>query len=325
MVNRRRFLQASAALGSLGSFAPGVLGQVTAKTVRVLVGFPAGGTADFIGRNLAAKLRGDYAATVIVENKPGARGSVVVAALSSTEPDGSVLLLAPHSMLTLYPHVVRNLPYDPKVLVPAAIVATHEFALAVGQAVPAGTLAEFFQWCKANPKLALYGTQGSGTTHHFLGYMLSKATGVPMTPVPYKGAAPGVQDLLAGQIPAFMVPLGDIVPHHRSGRVRILGTSGLQRSRFVPEVPTFEEAGFPGVIAMERFGVFVRAGSSSATVEAVNKSVLAVLEQPDFRSSLEKISYEPQGSTPQEFVAIIKREHERWGGIVHASGFKAED
>lgn len=310
----------------VGVYPPAALSQtVMSKPVKVLVGFPPGGTADFIARSLAAKLRDTYAATVIVENRPGARGAVVVAALMNAEPDGTVLYLAPHSTITLYPHVIRKLPYDPADLMPVAVVATHEFALAVGTAMRASNLQEYFQWCKANPKNALYGTLGSGTTHHFLGYMLSQATGVTLTPVPYKGAAPGVQDLLGGQIASMMVSLGDIVPHDRSGKVRILATSGLQRSRFVPDVPTFQEAGFPSVVAIERFGVFLRAGTPASIVESVNKAVLGALDQPDFRAVLEKISYEPHGSNTQEFTAIVKSEYERWRGIVRASGFQAAD
>lgn len=320
---QRRILLAAAGIAAL---APGAARAQPRPLARIVVGFPPGGTADVIGRALAEKLRGHYAANVIVENKPGARASAAIQALNAAEADGDVIYLAQHSIIILYPHVYRKLTFNPLTdMLPAGSVGSFDFALSVSPSVPARNLAEFVQWVKANPKMAAYGSLGNGTTAHFLGFMLSTAAGgLDWNHVPYKGAGPGVQDLLAGQIPSLIGPLGDIAPHHRAGKARVLATSGPKRSRFLPDVPTFEEAGYKGLLATERFGVFLKRGTAPAVVERVNRAVNAALAQEDFRAMLEKVSYEPLATSPQEFEAILKSEHARWGGIVKASGFSED-
>lgn len=324
MLTRRKFLLSAAAAAAAGALP--ARAQTVIPLARILVGFPPGGTADVIARGLAEKLRGGYAAKVIVENRPGARAATVMQALMAGDTEGGTLYLAPHSMTTLYPHVYRTLAFDPLTdVIPVSIVATFEFALSVAANVPARTVPEFIQWCKANPKLAAYGSLGNGTTAHFMGFMLSQAaSGIDWNHVPYKGAGPGVQDLLGGQIPSLIGPLGDIAPHHRAGKVRVLATSGTQRSPFLPDVPTFEEAGYKGVIATERFGIFLRKGTPPAVVTRLNREVVNALRQEDFRTTLEKLSYNPRSSSPQEFDAIIKSEYARWGAIVKASGFSED-
>ncbi|MDP3135771.1 MAG: tripartite tricarboxylate transporter substrate-binding protein, partial [Burkholderiaceae bacterium] len=305
MIDRRTLLRAASVTAAIGPFA--VAAQAPRPLARIIVGFPPGGTADVIGRALADKLRGNYATNLIVENKPGARGSVASSALLASEPDGQVIYIAPHSMVTMYPHVYRKLNYDPVLdLIPAATLGSFEFALSVSQALPVRTLAEFVQWAKANKNAAAYGSLGNGTTAHFLGVMFAGAAGIDWNHIPYKGAGPGVQDLLAGQIPSLIGPVGDIAVHHRAGKVRVLATTGAKRSRFLPEVPTFDEAGYKGLLATERFGVFLRRDSAPALVQRVNRDVNQALAQEDFRATLLKLSYEPLTTTPQEFGAIIK-------------------
>jgi tripartite-type tricarboxylate transporter receptor subunit TctC len=321
MLNRRSLLAAA----GLGALAGPSAGQTPRPVARIIVGFPPGGTADVIGRALAERLRGTYAANVIVENKPGARGAVAIQPLLAGDPDGNVIYIAPHSMITMYPHVYRKMPYDPLAdMLPVATLASFGFALSVSSQVPAQDLAQFVRWAKDPKNKAAYGSLGNGTTAHFLGYMLSSAAGLELNHVPYKGAGPGVQDLLAGQIPSLIGPVGDIAVHHRAGKVRVLATSGTQRSRFLPEVPTFEEAGYKGLIATERFGVFLRRGTPQAIVEKLNQDVNLALRHEDFRGTLEKLSYEPLSTTPQGFEAIIKAEYGRWGAIVKASGFSED-
>lgn len=322
MTPRRTLLAAL----SLAALHPALALAQPRPLARIVVGFPPGGTADVIGRALAEKLRGQYAANVIVENKPGARGSVAIQAVNAAEAEGDVIYIAPHSIVTLYPHVYRKLPFNPLTdMLPAGSLASFEFALSVSPSVPVRNLTEFVQWVKANPKTAAYGSLGNGTTAHFLGFMLSTAAGgLDLNHIPYKGAGPGVQDLLAGQIPSLIGPVGDIAQHHRAGKARVLATSGLQRSRFLPDVPTFEEAGYKGLFATERFGVFLKRGTPPAVVDRVNRAVNAALAQEDFRATLERVSYEPLATTPQEFDGILKSEHGRWAGIVKASGFSED-
>lgn len=322
MVRRRKLLAAF----SLAALTPALALAQPRALARIIVGFPPGGTADVIGRALAEKLRGSYAENVIVENKPGARAAVAIQALNAAGPGGDALYIAQHSIVTLYPHVYRKLPFNPLMdMVPAGSLASFEFALSASPSVPAKNLAEFVQWVKANPRSAAYGSLGNGTSAHFLGYMLSAAAGgLEWNHIPYKGAGPGVQDLLAGQIPSLIGPVGDIAQHHKAGKARVLATSGPKRSRFLPDVPTFEESGFNGLLATERFGVFLKRGTGPAVVERVSRAVTAALAQDDFRAMLEKLGYEPLATTPQEFEAIMKSEHARWGSIVKASGFSED-
>lgn len=321
MIQRRTLVTAA----TLAALAPATaLSQARRPLARIVVGFPPGGTADVIGRGLAEQLRGRYASNVIVENKPGALGAVAIQTVNAAEPDGGVIYIAPHSMITMYPHVYRTLPYDPVAdMIPAGTLASFEFALSVAASVPASTLAEFVQWAKAHPGTA-YGSLGAGTTAHFLGFMLSNSAGdLKLNHIPYKGAGPGVQDLLAGHIPSLVGPVGDVTQHHRAGRVRVLATSGAKRSRFLPDVPTFQEQGYPDLFATERFGVYLTRGSSPQTIQRVNEAVNAALRHDAFRATLEKLSYEPLATTPKEFEAILQAEGARWGRVIQSSGFTA--
>ncbi len=322
MIQRRNFVAAA----TLAALAPATtLAQARHALARIIVGFPPGGTADVIGRGLAEQLRGKYATNVIVENRPGARGSVAIHALKAAEPDGSVIYIAPHSMITMYPHVYRTLSYDPVAdMVPAGTLASFEFALSVAASVPVRNLAEFVQWAKARPGTA-YGSLGAGTTAHFLGHMLSdSAGGLQLNHIPYKGAGPGVQDLLAGHIPSLVGPVGDVTQYQQTGRVRVLATSGPKRSRFLPDVPTFQEQGYPDLLATERFGVYLTRGSSPQTIQRVNVAVNEALRQDAFRATLEKLSYEPLATTPGEFEAILQAEGARWSRVIQSSGFTAD-
>ena len=326
MNNRRDFLISSAALLAAGGL-PAARAQTLGKPARILVGFPPGGTADLIGRQLAQRLRGAYAPSVVVENRPGALQAVIVQALLSAEPDGSTLFLAPHSISGLYPHVYRKLPYDPLTdLMPVSVVCSFEFCMAVAANVPARTLPEFVALAKSNPKYAIYGSLGLGTSFHFLGSMLEQAAGVKLTHIPYKGAAPTVQAGLAGEVPSIIGPIGDIAQHHASGKLRVIATSGTQRSQFLPDVPTFEEQGYRGVTGKERFGVYVRRNTPVPVVEAASRAIVTALQDPELRAAIEKMSYyEPRGSTPQEFEGYIRAEYRMWQGVVKASGFTPED
>jgi tripartite-type tricarboxylate transporter receptor subunit TctC len=321
---KRRQLVAAAAAMAAGTW-PAAHAETVDKVTRILIGFPPGGTADVISRTLAERLRGTYAPTILVEHRPGARGVAVMNALLGAEADGSTILLMPHAVMTLWPHVYRNLPYDAfRDLRVVAMVATLEFALAVHPALPARNLNEFLAWGRANPQRALYGTLGPGSSPEFLGFQLSQDAGVKLTPVPYRGSAPGVVDLLGGQTPSWIGPLGDIIQHHASGKARIIATSGTARSRFLPDVPTFIEQGFPQVSLEERWGVFVRKETPSAIADALASQLLEAVRHPEYRATTDKITYEARGASGPQFAAIIQREHERWRGIVKASGYTPE-
>lgn len=325
---RRRVLAASGAAAALAAMPGLARAQVLAKPARLLVGFPPGGSIDAIARVLAEKMRPAYASSVVVENHPGTRGAVVVGAMLRADADASVFHIAPHSICTLWPHVYAKMTFDPlRDLVPVSTISNFDFCLAVRASVPAGNPAEFIEWYKTNPKQnGLFGIQGVvGGTPHFLGLLFAQSAGIDLTPVPYKGTAQGIQDLLGGQVLAWMGPLGDIEPFYKSGKVKIIATSGVKRSRFSPQVPTFTEAGHPSVLQQERFGIWVRAGTSAAAVQNLNKHLLDALETPEVRGICERNASDVAGSTPAEFDAIIRRENERWRGIVRAAKYVPEE
>src|SRR6185503_722018 len=263
MLTRRRFL-GSAALGLL----PFPVRAQGLDTARIIVGFPPGGTTDVMARKVADKLRGGYARSVIVDNRPGAGGQLGVVVLKDSPPDGSTLLLTPSSMLSIYPYTFRTLQYKLEDVAPVSLAMHTHHVFSVGPAVPESvkTLQDFFAWAKANPDKAVYGSPGAGSMPHLIGVLLTKASGTEIRHVAYRGSAPGIQDLLGGQISSFLGPVGDVLTHSKAGKVRVLGSSGKERDKFLPAVPTMAEQG----IAMglrEWYAFFMPAKSSADTVQ----------------------------------------------------------
>jgi tripartite-type tricarboxylate transporter receptor subunit TctC len=330
MLTRRRFLTASACSGlacALPSLAPQARAQVIAKSARILVGFPAGGSVDFVARLLVDQVKA-YAPSMIVDNSPGAGGRAALDALKTSASDGSVMILTPGDQITLFPHVYKKLGYDPlRDFIPVTTVCTVQFLLTVGPMVPSQvcTLADFVEWCRANPRLATYGTPGAGSRPHFLGVALARTAAFEFVHVPYKGAAPAMQDLLGGQIPATFNVISNTLPHIQSGTLRALATTAPQRSLLLPQVPTMREAGYPALEAVEWFGVFVPVATPAATVTALNAAIHRALETDAVKEGLAKQSFDVAGSSPGDFVQLIKSDTERWREVVRSSGFKPID
>jgi tripartite-type tricarboxylate transporter receptor subunit TctC len=262
---------------------------------------------------------------MIVENRPGAGGRIALDTLRGAEPDGSLLALTPGDQVTLFPHVYQKLSYDPlKDFIPVTTVCTFPFLLAVGPMVPpnVATLAQFIEWCRANPKLATYGSAGVGTRPHFLGVTLARAAGFEFVHLPYKGGAPAMQDLLGGQIPATISVFSNAYPHVQAGSLRALAITGPQRSPLLPSVPTAREAGYPAMEAVEWFGLFVPAKTPTDIVSSLHSSVQLALQTDPVKSGMARQSFEVTTTARNDFVALIKADTQRWGEVVKASGFK---
>ena len=323
---RRRFVMSCAALAA-APYASGPSAQ-TVKTVRIIVPFPAGGGTDVLARLVAEKLRGSYADAAIVENRVGASGRIGIEVVKNAEPDGSTLLFTPDFPLTVYPHSFRKLAYDPLVdFAPVAIVARSNLALAAGPALPANirTVAEFIAWAKSNPKNALYATTSPGGTPHFVGVMLARDAGLDIAPVHYKGGAQALQDLLGGQIALSVNPVGELLPHVKSGKIRVLATTGPARSHFLPDTPTMVESGYPQIIVAPWLGFLAPARSPVETVARLSAAIGAAVKLPEVAQSFEKFGNEPAPSNPATLAATIRADLAAWGPIVKASGFTAED
>ena len=327
MLSRRCFFTTSASAGlacALGGFTATACAQTLAKNARLLVGFPPGGSLDVVARLLVEHTRG-YASSMIVDNRPGAGGRIALEALKAGEPDGSLLALTPGDQVTLFPHVYQRLTYDAlQDFVPVTTVCTFPFLLAVGPMVPANVsaLAQFIEWCRANPRLATYGSPGAGTRPHFLGATLARAAGFEFVHLPYKGGAPAMQDLLGGQIPAAISVFSNAFPHVQAGSLRALAITAPQRSPLLPNVPTAREAGYPAMEAVEWFGLFLPAKTPTDIARTLHSSVQQALQTDAVKTGLAKQSFDVAAISQNDFVALIRADTERWGEIVKASGFK---
>jgi tripartite-type tricarboxylate transporter receptor subunit TctC len=292
----------------------------------MLVGFGAGGAIDVIARMLVEGMKG-YSASFIVDNRPGAGGRLALEALKNSSADGTVMVLTPASMITVFPHVYKTLGYDAfRDFIPVTTVCSFPFLITVGPMVPAdvATLADFVKWCSANPRQATYGTAAAGSMLHFAGVTLAKAGGFEFVHLPY-GGPNGLQDLLGGRIAATIYPIGTALPHVRSGGIRALATTGAQRSRLLPGVPTVREAGYPALEAEEWIGVFVPAKTPVEIVNRLSEAVRGRVNTETFKTNLVGLAVNPAGETPEEFAQLIKSDFDRWGPIAQASGFSPQD
>lgn len=327
MTDRRHLLLALGALGAFAAAPRAALAQAPLPdTARILTGFPPGGTLDVIARRLADKLRGTLARTVLVENKPGAGGRLAVDDLRRSAADGSTLLVTPASMITLYPHLYPKLSYGLDDVAPVCGATTVVFGLAVGPAVPASvhTLKDFLDWARANPAKASFGSPGAGSPPHYLGALLEKESGVALNHVPYRGTVPGVQDTLGGQIASFSGPIGDYLPHVKTGRLRVLATSGAVRSRFLPEVPTFTELGLKALEQVEWYGFFLPGKAAPELVVRHAAALRAAMTAPDMAEALAPFGLEVAATPTAQLARAVRDEHAAWAPVVRRVGFTPE-
>jgi tripartite-type tricarboxylate transporter receptor subunit TctC len=323
-MKRRRLLFATLAL----PLAARARAQTTAKTLRIIVPFPAGGGTDVAARLIADKLRGNYAPAVIVENRVGASGRTGVEAVAHAAPDGTTLLFTPDFLMTVYPHSFKKLGYDPLAdFAPIALIARSGLALAAGPALPAQvkTVRQYVDWARANPKQAFYATTAAGGTPHFVGVMLARDAGVALSPVHYKGGAPALQDLMGGQIAVSINPIGELLPQLQGGKVRVLAVTSDKRSKFLPDVPTMAESGLPNIVISPWLGFFAPAKTPADLVKRLANGVTDATQHGEAQIGMLKLGMEPQAMTPLAFREVLRADLERWGPIVKASGFKAQD
>lgn len=323
-LTRRQTLAGAAALTAAGW--PLWAAAQGTEAARVLCGFPPGGTTDAVSRRVADKLRGVLAAAVLVENKPGAGGRLAVEELKRSAPDGSTLLMTPASMITLYPHIYTKLTYGIDDVTPVCTAGIIEFGFGVGPAVPetVRNLKDFLAWAKANPAQANFASPGAGSPPHLLGALLSKESGVELRHVPYRGSAPGLQDLLGGQVASMSSPVGDYLQYLKAGKLRLLATSGAKRSRFTPEVATYMEQGFKPLEMREWYGFFLPGKASADLVQRAATAIRAAVAMPDVVEGFAALGVEASANTPAELAAAVKSENAAWGPIVKRVGFTPE-
>jgi len=293
----------------------------------VITGFPPGGTSDTISRRVAARLQPGYGKSVVVENRTGAGGQIAIQAVKAMPADGSVILQTPMSMLGVYPHIYKKLQYDPVAdLTPASLGAVFDFGFAVGPAVPAGVrnIAEFLAWCKANPTLANFGSPAAGSVPHFIGVLIGRSAGVDLNHVPYRGTQPAILDMIGGQVQAVSGPVGEFTQHVAAGKCRLLATTGSQRNRFAPTVPTLVEQGLRDMAFSEWFGFYLPGNAPADVVQRANAALRAALSAPDTVEGLALMGLESRSSSSAELAALLRTDTDRWAPLVKAIGFTAD-
>lgn len=321
---RRRLLRAVLLL--LGSGA----GPVRAQTnpPRLVLGFGAGGTSDVAARAMSASLREAMGGEVLVENRVGAGARIALEHVRTAAADGSVAILVPDATMTLYPHVYRQLNYEPeRDFAPVARVANLAIALYVGAMVPATitNVAEYIAWVRADARRATYGSPAAGATPHFVGEMFARRAGLNLTAVHYRGSVPGIQDLIGGHLPAFFGAVPDGAVMASSGRVRALATTGPRRSSATPLVPTFAEQQFGGLVVEDGLGVYLPAAAPQRVVVRLAEALEKAIDTPDVRRGYETIGLDRAFEAPDAFAQRLRRERSRWAAIVLETGFKAVD
>jgi len=317
----RRELLVAAALAPL---APA--GWAQARTSRVVVGFAPGGAADGLARLLSDKLRVALAQTVVVDNRVGAAARIAVEYVRTAPADGSVMALVPDATMFLYPHVYKGLSYDPaRDFIPVTRMIGMSLAMFVGPGVPESvkTVADYVGWVRSNTKNLVYGTPAAGATPHFTGAIFARAAGLDMTPVHYKGGAPGIQDLAGGQVPVFFGSVSDGAAMVQAGKVRALATSGTKRTGLLPEVPTFQELGYKDLVVEDGLGVYLPAQAPAEVVARLNAAVQDALKTRDLQDPIRNWGFDLSGEGPTEFAARLAQERKRWEPIVKATGFTA--
>jgi tripartite-type tricarboxylate transporter receptor subunit TctC len=330
MWNRRDLLLRGAGLSAMAiSGLPQLArAQLLNGNAYIVSGFPAGGMGDNVARPVAEKLRGRYATNVLVDARTGAGGRIAVEYAKRAAPDGLTILQIPSSPMVLYPHTYKKLNYDPLTdFAPVTSTVTYAFSFTAGPGLPAEikTVADFVKWAKAHPKEATYGVPAAGSALHFVGMMLQRDAGIEMTSVPYRGGAPLLNDVVGGQVPVSFNVVGEVMPYVRSGKLRSLAITSAERSPFLPEVPTLVEQGYKDIAVEEWLGWFLPAKTPADIVQALNKQVREALSAPDYIAQLATFGLQPNHQSPEEFARRVRADYDKWGPIVRATGFTAED
>ena len=325
-VSRRQLVQATGAAALLASVGRNALAQVLENT-KIIAGFAPGGTADTVSRRVADKLQPGFVKSAVVENKTGAGGQIAVQFVKSAAPDGGTLLLTPMSMLGIYPHTYKKLPYDPVAdLMPVSAAAIFDYGLAVGPMVPASVknVPDFLAWCRANPAQANFGSPAAGSSPHFIGTLLGRAGNVDLRHVAYRGTQPAVLEMIGGQIAAVSGPTGEFTQHVAAGKCRLLSTSGPKRGKFTPNTPTLLEQGFKDMAFTEWFGFFLPAKTPQDIVLRLNAGIRSALTSQDVIDGLAVSYLEVLPTSPAQLAAMLKADTELWGPLVRAVGFTPE-
>ena len=318
------FVRGIVAFAACAAFGAAFAQDYPNKPVRIVVPFPAGGGTDILSRAIGQKLTERWKQTVIVDNRPGGGANIGAEAAARSPADGYTLFMA-STIHSINPSLYPKLSYDIlKDFTAIALLAETAQVLVVHPSVPANNLAEFVALLKAKPGQLSYSSAGNGSQPHLAAELFKSMTGTNMVHVPYKGAPPAMNDLIAGHVAASFATSPSAVPAAKSGKVKALGVSSNQRIPPLPDVPTIAEAGVPGYEASGYFGLMGPAGMSPALVDQINMAMVAVVKEPAMRSNLRDIGYEVVTSSPAEYAGFVRNEVAKWAKVVKDSGAKID-
>jgi len=310
------------------SAAAGLVAQATlaqapagfpAKVVRIIVPFPAGGTADSIPRIVAEKLNAKWGQPVIVENRPGAGGNIGAELVARAEPDGYTLLASPPGPLTINQSLYKNLSYDPTKFAPISLVATMPNVLAVRPTLGVNSVQELIALAKKTPGKLTYASQGNGTTSHLTANMFESMTDTQLVHVPYKGTAPALTDLMGGQVDLMFDNITSSLAPYKSGRIKILAVAAGARIPDLPDVPTLAEAVVKGFQAGSWVGVVAPANTPAPIVAAISQAIAEAVKTADVQKKFSDIAAQPVGNTPAEMAAYLAAESAKWRRVIRSA------
>ncbi|TAK46348.1 MAG: tripartite tricarboxylate transporter substrate binding protein [Betaproteobacteria bacterium] len=291
--------------------------QFPSRPITMVVGFAPGGGTDTVARILAKTVSEGLGQQVVVDNKAGAGGNIATDYVAKAAPDGHTILLGNVGSLTVAPHLLASLPYDPlRDFAPITMAVVFANVIVVHPSVPAKTLAEFVRLAKEKPGQLTYGSSGIGGAGHLAGELLRIMAGIDLVHVPYKGGGPAMQGLLGGQISAYFATPVAAGPHMKAGKARAIASTGTTRSPFLPEVPTVAESGYPGYEAINWYAYVAPAKTPKDIVERLNREIVRALGSPEVKELLAKQGLEPKPSTPEELARTMEREYATWGRVV---------
>jgi tripartite-type tricarboxylate transporter receptor subunit TctC len=324
-LNRRRSLQWMGAAALAGTLAAPALAQ-SGKTIRLLVGFPAGGGTDAIARLLAERLKDELGANILVENKPGAGGQLAAQALKAATPDGSVYVLTHDHTVSILPLVVKNPGFDTaRDFVPVAGFATFANALALSGGTPAKSVAEYVAWVKsAGAGKGAVGVPAPASVPEFLVKVLGEKFGLDLVSAPYRGSAPMMADMLGNQIAAGVASIPDFIENHRAGKLRVVAVMGSARQPTLPDVPTLAEAGLSGFDELPFYGIFAPAGTPKGVLDPFQAALAKVLGQTEVRERLTTMGLSVGFMNQAQFAARERAYEAVWSRIIKASGFQPQ-
>jgi tripartite-type tricarboxylate transporter receptor subunit TctC len=321
LFSRRSVRAAAGALAIAAALAaPAQAADYPSRPVTLVVAFTPGGPSDVLARIVGKKMGDILGQTFVIENRPGAGGNIAAEYVSHAAPDGYTLLMGNNSILATNEALYKTLKYKPEAFEPITLVGTQANILVVNPKVPAHSLKELIALCKSEPGKINFASSGHGAAAHLAGELFKTEAKVDIVHVPYKGAAPALQDVIAGNDQMMFATAASVIGHIKSGQVRALAVTTLKRTALLPDVPTMDEAGLPGFEASTWHGLVTPAGTPRELITKLHDAAVKALNDATVRASLEKLGVDVVGDTPQEFAAYIKSEIPKWTAIVKASG-----